>query len=243
MKNLALLISALALAGCTRQPTEPAWKKHSFKKHAVSNSSRVAPTQLPEALWNQIEAVYTQSAAASKPAGGGEKSEENGNAKSGVHVPVPTEFAPLKVYFIEKNRGIVGGQNQLLQFPPGGGEINLSEIVEPKNGTFSLAFEFMPEITTDKSPGSVRRVFFLSNSVKRKIGGEILGNGCHTYFDISSMTEAAMQSSGFQVNTTDFRHVTALAGTFFFAVKSDEKLYLAQLTLKDSSQPALHCRH
>lgn len=167
--------------------------------------------------------------------GGGEHGEAGG---SSGHTSLPSEFSPIKVYLIEKNRGILRRQNHEFSFGPGGGEIDLRDIVEPKRGSFYFAVEFMP----DAPPEAEQKVFFLSNGIRRKRGHEVIGNGCNTYFDVTSAFKKAMSGHGFLLNTTDQRHVSALAGTFFFAVKHEDKLHLAQLTIRDSGQRALQCR-
>lgn len=174
--------------------------------------------------------------------GGGESGGEGhgGGEGEGVasHFSLPTEFAPIKAYLIEKNRGILGRHHVELSFGPGGGEIDLRDFVENKNGSFRWAVEFVPEAP----PEAERKVFFLSNSVRRKRGHEVIGNGCNRYYDVTSAFAHAMKGHGFLVNTTDDRHVSALAGTYFFAVKHEGKLLLAQLTVRDSGQRALQCR-
>jgi hypothetical protein len=240
----APLLLALFFSGCEH---EPEWKKNEFKKHALVQSSNDA--KLPEALWNQIEAVYTGKVEASGEPG--EKKVETappdespGSAKSVTETgTLPTEFVPLKVYLIEKNRGLLHGQNHLIEFGPGGGELDLQDFVEPKSGSFYLAVEFKPDVPVEKENDPAERVFFLSNSVRRKLGTEVIGNGCHDYFDVTTAFQKAMRGPGFYLNTTRLRHVSALAGTFFFALKHEGKLYLAQLTIKDSGARSLLCRH
>lgn len=188
-------------------------------------------------------AAHGEAAAAESEGGGGEHGGGGGGGEgshsAGSHLSLPTEFAPLKVFLIEKNRGILRRQNTELAFGPGGGEIDLRDLVESKRGSFYLAFEFMPEA----DPKAEHKVFFLSNGIRRKRGDEKIGNGCDRYYDVTKAFDKAMKGEGFLLNTTDQRHVSALAGTFFFATKHADKLFLAQLTVKDSGQRALHCRH
>ena len=50
-----------------------------------------------------------------------------------------------------------------------------------------------------------------------------------------------MKGEGLLLNTTDGRHVSALAGTYFFAAVHDGKLHLASLVIKDSLRQDLMC--
>jgi hypothetical protein len=236
----------LGLAGCEK---EPEWKKHQFSSHNVKANLE---TELPQGLLHQIEGLLK--AGGEKKEGGheggggegGQAQAEGGHAQAeGGHEGgegsraqnvLPSEFSPLKVYLIEKNKGILGNENSELQYGPGGGELDLRDYVAPKNGSFYFAVEFMPALEKAE-----RKVYFLSNSVVRKLGGVTLGSGCEAYYDVTSAFKKAMSHEGFLVNTTGGRHVSALAGTYFFAAASEGKLYLARLTVRDSSQRSLQC--
>lgn len=235
------LIGLAGLAGLGGCKKEPAWKGHKFETRPMKND---VETELPEGLLRQIESVYYVYGLPDAEADGEKPKEDESSRIDGPKIDslrtqavLPSQFSPLKVYLIEKNRGILGQKNLELAYGPGGGELDLAHFVAPKNGSFYLAFEFMPALKEAR-----RRVFYLSNSVKRQQGSEVLGSGCDTYFDVSGAFAKAMEGPGFLLNTTDGRHVSALAGTFFFAVAEDGKLYLARLTIRDSGQRSLQCR-
>ena len=292
-----IVIALVVLTGCK---DEANWKQNKFKKHELLQSN--SDPQMPEVLWQRIEALYTglevpeekpeekpankskaksdgeaeatkdstsnagadakpepkskadhtaaketrssgETARAAPAAEGGEGASGPGASKGtelekGV---LPTEFAPLRVYLVEKNRGVLHGINYEIVFGPGGGELDLQDFVENRKGSFYFAVEFMPDVPIEK--GSLnRKIFFLSNSLRRHNQSETIGNGCHNYYDITTSFEAAMKGNGYPLNTTDLRHVSALAGTFFFALKNEGKLSIAQLTIKDSSHRGLQCR-
>ena len=215
-------------------------------KGASENGAESADAEVSHA---GAEVAGKESAAEpAKPAAkeGAKEGGEAGGAEGGKAAELekgvlPTEFAPLKVYLVEKNRGVLHGINHEIVFGPGGGEIDLQDFVENRKGSFYFAVEFMPDLPVEKA-STGRKIFFLSNSVRRHNKAETIGNGCHNYYDITTSFDAAMKTDGYALNTTDLRHVSALAGTFFFVMKTEGKLSIAQLTIKDSSHRALQCR-
>jgi hypothetical protein len=131
-----------------------------------------------------------------------------------------------------------------MSFAAGGGDIDLSDFVNPLKGSFYLVAEFMPDLE-----GATRKTFFVSNSITRQRKEERIGSGCHDYYDVTSAFNKAALGEGLLLNTTDERHVSALAGTYIFAAlnvgqsRNDKKLYLASLTIHDSAHRELTCRH
>ena len=236
MKRIFAIIGSLGffcIVGCSKGP--PAWKKHSFAEQETSRDAVQAT--LPRSLWHKIAAVLQPE----KKVVVEEKKHEGGEAEAeapAMRGPLPSVFVPLKVYLIEKNKGILARGNSAIEFAAGGGELDLKDFVNSKNGSFYLVVEFMPDMQ-DIS----RRVFYLSNGVEKTVGrGETVGAGCDTYFDLTKAFEKAMNHEGFLVNTHEARHVHALAGTYFFAAAGPGKLYLAALTIKDSLHKRAQCR-
>lgn len=222
-------VAALLLCSCK---AEPAWKSHAFVSHDMSQSANDA--ELPSDLWNKIESLLKEGQSEAKQDAKSDTKSEGASAKA---LTLPSEFVPLKVYLIEKNRGILKSGNTELLYGPGGGELDFKNFLEPLKGSFRLAVEFLPGVDATQ-----RRVFFLSNGIKRKVGTETLGAGCDVYFDVTSSFSRVMKGEGFLLNTTDHRHVSAMAGTLFFAAVHDGKLHLAQLSIRDSRFKSLHCQ-
>lgn len=250
--QLAPLIAAACffatLNGCKK--SEPPWKNHNFNE--VEASREEVQAQLPRSLWNKI----IQTLPASGPVASAEPEAKNehenkdpggGHEAKGEHGsepavksdgPLPSVFAPVRVHLIEKNPGILTRGHTTIEFAAGGGTLDLSEYVSAKNGSFFLVFEFVPDLDEVK-----RHVFFLSGAIKRKLNGDVVGAGCNTYFDISEAAEKAAGKEGFLVNTTGGRHASALAGTYFFSAAHAGKLYLAALSITDSTRKPLLCEH
>lgn len=177
-----------------------------------------------------------------KPAEHGEASGEHGEKKDGPAPPPPPigefDHIPLKVYLYEKTEGILKGENVLLSYDSGGGELDLAEFVsDRKRGTFYLVMKTEFEGEAEFS------AFYLSNAKTRKVGDDILGNGCKSIFKVTDFIEKKMKSSGIAVNTTDQRHVSALAGTYFFVyLKKDGRKAISYLDVQDSRYPQHMCR-
>lgn len=165
-----------------------------------------------------------------------EKSGEGGGKKVQLEKP-DVDFAAVRVFLMERTPGILGGKNLELNFGSGGGELDLADYVQLDRGTFSVAFE----ISSPHGEAPLR-VFFLSNSRRRKIGYEEYGSGCENFYEISSYFNKAMLDRGLLVSSTDRRHVSALVGTYILAYNYDTKLNLSQVTIKDSRFKDLHCR-
>lgn len=229
---LAALTVLTGVGGCD---DERGWKKAHLTSFDLSRAPSNA--ELPAALWKRIEGLLHESEQGPMQP----SSEQDGtgpvNHSFWKMNTLPTEFAPLSVYLLEKNKGLLKHGSVKLKFAAGGGELNLDEYIEPLRGSFYFMVDFLPERTEVK-----KHVYFLSNSIRREMGTEALGSGCHTYYDISSAFRSAVENGGFLLNTTDSRHISALAGTYFFAAVHAKKLYLAQLTVKSSSRRDLQCR-
>lgn len=206
---------ALLILGCQGKST--------FKELKYREQEMPAPqtdVKLPSKLWSLFENPNLE-----------EKAEtETFDQK-------PTEFLPIKVYLHERNKGILGGFNHELSFQAGGGDLDLKDFVTEKSGSFFIGFEADAKVPLDHL-----RVYFMSDSEERKLAGDVYGSGCNTYFEITSAFKKAMAKDGFLVNTTSQRHVSALAGTYFFVNEQGEKLYLTRLTIRDSRYPSLHCK-
>ena len=212
----AASVIALCFLSCEKPPQ---YKSLTYTQHDRTRSS--AEAQLPASLWEKIVSQVQPD------------QKRSASAKGAL----PTAFVPITVRLIEKNKGILTDGHAEIEFGPGGGELDLREFLQAgKNGSFYLVVDFAPEVEKKD-----RKVYFLSNGIKRKRGSETLGAGCDAYFDVSTGFDKAMRTTGLLVNTTDGRHVSTLAGTFFFSALHQGKLQLASLTVTDSSHRSLQC--
>lgn len=145
-------------------------------------------------------------------------------------------FSEINVFLKEKNNGVVKKAAYQLNFPRGGGELDLSNYVTGKQGTFFVSFVF-PEF----EDAAYQKVLFISNSRKRKIDDHIFGSGCREFFDITDRFLAENKSGGIKVNTTRNRHISVLSGTFIFISKKNKQNYLTQVTFTDKEHKNLLC--
>jgi hypothetical protein len=253
----------LALFGCVR-PKEGS--ENQLVRHVVA---RNAPNvKIPSQLWSQIESigagVHTiaeASAAPGQPPSHAQTTEldapQEVGASAAPHIEVsaigenneksvnknPIEFRSVKLYLFEKSKRALDGRDHLVEFGPGGGELDLRDFpLSSEAGAFRVKFEF--EVRDQKE--SPVRVFFVSNGIKRKIAadptGLVWGGGCKRYFDITETYNRLFSKAGFLVHTSGNRHISAIAGTYVFATHTALATQLAQITIKDSRFRDLHCR-
>jgi len=220
-----LLIMLWLLAACEDKP-EYIPAKPQLLKMPTMNQDVFLPTK----LWEELEAQY-------KPLIF-DKSAVEEREGSKAKLETPREFFTFHIYLKEKTPGVLAHENGYdLIYTSTGGALDFSEFLNDKKGSFY--FGFRPEIQLEK--GDEFKVFYLSNAKISDIGGEAHGAGCDKYLDISNYMNSKMTKEGILLNTTGGRHVSLMAGTFFFATSLKGKLYLSQLTVKDSRFKKLHC--
>ncbi len=145
-------------------------------------------------------------------------------------------YTSARVVLKEKNIGILKDPLTVLEFPRGGGEIDLSRVTTGNPGTFYVKIE-VPELAKAKN----KKVFFISQSRKRRIEGEILGSGCKRLLDITGDFLAAQDEMGIKVNTTQYRHLSLLGGHFIILGELEQNWMITQVTFFDPNQPKLQC--
>lgn len=184
---------------------------------------------LPKAIFDAIEKDAQPTVAAA----------EKDNSESTAVKTISREsvsFAPVSVRLIEKTPGVLKDPKILIKLPLGGGEIKLNEFTTGVKGTFFVEFDFEEDPDLDNL-----RVFYVSKAKKRKLDGELWGAGCKKVFDIKKHYRSNIQKRLLAVNTTDFRHLTALGGHFVFSSKIKRQVKMAQVTFKDPTRPEYFC--
>lgn len=149
----------------------------------------------------------------------------------------PILYTSVKVFLKEKNKDVLKKPVQAYEFSRGGGELDLSTVLGSKPGTFFLSFE-LPEFENALQ----KKAFFISQSRKRKVEGEILGSGCHKILDISSELYKEIKDGGIKINTTRARHDSILGGHLIFLGETEKNWFLTQVTFFDSSRSDLFCK-
>lgn len=214
----------LALCACTK---ETGYRVEKYKESKFEDISSDIP--VPTKVWELLEFKEgkDEKSAEGKPAEGKE---------SGPSVNKDISFSEVTVYLVEKNPGIVKDQAVKIEFPKGGGEIDLAQYILDRQGSFYVGFEF-PAF----KDSTAQKVLFLSRARKRHVDDKVLGVGCNQVLDITSAFMKAMTKEGLKVNTTRERATTVLGGTFFFAAQKAGSIEIAQVTFKDSQHQNLFC--
>lgn len=227
-----LLLALLMLPACKE---ESSWRNKSYHERTATSST--GEVKIPSALWDRL--IDPE-----KPLRGNVEfsqvptPNQGGGDSAIAKATIETELKPLTVYLIEETKDVLGGRNQKVMFGPGGGDLDLRDFVTQPHGAFRIVFEF----GADYEPTIKKRVWYLSNSPKRKVGPDWVGSGCDTYMDISSFVAESYLKDGILVAVGDDRHVSALTGTFFFSAKRAGHVESSRLTLFDSSKRKLQCR-
>jgi hypothetical protein len=224
---------------------------------------------MPSALWYELIGVPAPPNSVSKDSAAktsadqnvptGESPQADAEMKSADAIPlaakvgIETELKPMAIYLIEEVRGTLGGKHHRIEFGPGGGAIDLRDFVTQDRGAFRLVFEFDPRTRTEEEMKAEaafeRKVLFYSNSKRRRsqqgTSVEWVGDGCDHWLDLTRSVLQAAKGEGLLLAVADARHVSALAGTFFFSVKSPKApnlVQLARVSFYDSSRRSLLCR-
>lgn len=233
MKIAWALLFVFSLIGCQK---EPPWKLRTYVERA--SGSGVGAVPVPDSLWQRL--VDPERPLKDIMGNETRKTESKNDKESAVvKSSVETDLKPVAVYLIEQTHGVLGGRNHKVQFGPGGGDLDLRDFVLENRGAMRVVFEFGEDV----DPKAKRRVWYLSNARKRRVGKDSVGAGCRTYMDISGAVQKSKQGDGLLFAIGDDRHVSALAGTYLFSVKNGSRVEVSRVTIYDSSKRALLCQH
>ncbi len=213
MRRYIVFILLISLISCSKHDPH----ESDFNIEKIDSTSE--EIYIPISLWDEVEKV-----------GHAQKSSE------AVGIALK-KYINIDVTLESKNPGIVKREKVLIQFPRGGGVLDLGRYLSDKNGSFYMNFKpDLPEEVKDFN------VFFVSHGRKRRIEGhEIWGLGCRSYANLSKFW-SGLDSHGVKLNTTMVRHVSVGAGSYIFASQTPHnELLLAQVTVEDSRYPQYHC--
>lgn len=198
-----------------------------FEKIEIEKSAK--EFKIPTELWDLI--LNEPKEAAAEPAKHGENKEEK---KEEAPILV---WLPAKVQLSAVSEDILKNKNTEFEFSMGGGDIDFSKIVVGDKGSFYIKF-MLEEF---KDPSKIK-VFFYSTAKKRKIDDDVYGAGCNVYFEITKKFFNENGKSGIKTNVTDNRHISIFGGHFIFASKNEGKIYLTQVSFKDSTKSDYFCQ-
>lgn len=231
---LFILSGLLILGGCSKDPGYHREEYKTIKFEDVPPDLKI-PTNAWEMLSFKEVAAHDEGHGEKKEGGGegGHGGGEGGEKKGGNKEIV---FSDVTVFLVDKNPGVVKDEALKFELPRGGGEINLSEYLNDRQGSFYVGFEF-PAFTEAKQS----KVLFVSRARKRRLGEAVFGAGCNQILDITTKFNLAMQKEGLKVNTTRERHLSVLGGTFLFSAEKGDTIYVAQVSFVDPEHKNLFC--
>jgi hypothetical protein len=221
-RTVAILICGLGFSGCLKKSIFES--REDFRIQVVNDIPQ--EVGIPIQLWDQIEGKT----ATPEKAGAGEPLVAQAGSSLDIF------FGPLRVLLVEKNEGVLREPKFQIDFPLGGGKLDLSEFTSGKVGTFFFGLEI-----PDSSELTNFRVFYVGGGKRRKIDGEIFGTGCKKFVNISDHFQREMSKEGIRLNTSRNRHVTVLAGNFVLTAQRGKQIVVTQLTVTDSKNQNLLC--
>ncbi|QLY26117.1 hypothetical protein [Bdellovibrio sp. KM01] len=229
---LFILSALVIVSGCTKTP---GYHREEYK--TIKFEDVPPDLKIPTKAWDMLSFKAVESAHGEHAAAGGEGGhgggEGEGKKESGSKEIV---FADVSVFLVDKNPGILKDEALKFELPRGGGEIDLSQYLNNRQGSFYVGFEF-PSFTEAKQS----KVLFVSHARKRKLGDSVYGAGCNQILDITTKFNLAMQGEGLKVNTTRERHISVLGGTFLFSAEKGDTIYVAQVSFVDPEHANLFC--
>lgn len=224
----SLLIFSMFLSVVSCKEKMPSY--HAEEYQEIKYEDLPEDIKVPTKIWEMVEFKGA----------GAEKAEAHGGGHGeGTAAPAASKnlvFSDLQIFLVEKNPGVVAGEAVKISLPKGGGTVDLSRFITNKQGTFYVGFEF-PEF----AEAQAKKVIFVSNTKKRRIGNQVFGAGCNQIFDITDRFMQEMKGDGLKVNTTQERYLSVMGGTFLFAAQKGSDVFLAQVTFTNPQQAALFC--
>lgn len=178
---------------------------------------------VPQSAWDLIQGVSL------------EDSQTLTADKDGAGVKAAVSMMGVNVIMREKNPGIISDPKVRINFPQGGGSLDLARYVSKTNGTFFLQFSFPDKDFTPE------KVIFVNRTIPRMKGSEKWGLPCHAVLDISTRFNTENPNKGLELNTSDLRYLNIIGGTFIFSQQVDKKLKITQVTFRDSRYDNLQC--
>ncbi len=189
----------------------------------VSNldySEQEVKLSLPQPLWDRITMRYQ----------GNQKFKEN---KYDFF-----EGIPLNISVVSPKKGVFNTNYTQIGLATFGANIDFAELGSDKErGPVELDFK------TDLKEEEMKdlQVYYSSNSRRRKIDGEQIGNGCNVLLDLTSYFKNEVFKRHILLHTGQMRHISAVAGTFYFVSAEPQRLRISQVTFTDSRHTELTC--
>lgn len=216
---------------------------------------------VPSSAWDRllgIEVKHQEASQGEKTGGGhGGKSSSAVEEKSVKEDDIEKSsflYAPISVVLKEKNRGTLKESSYRIQFPEGGGDINLSDYLSGKTGTFYIGFELSDEVsladTHNKDNSELRnidlsqaKVLYYGRTKKRKVGSDEIGIGCQKILEMNAKNIIGVnpEKNMIKVNTARSFASTVVGGYFLFSWMQEGVRKVSHVGFFDSDKEILFC--
>lgn len=230
MKICSLMLLFLLAVGCTKGEHDNANTVKEVNVDEIPEDIRI-----PIKLWDRIE----QDSQISDLVPKGKEEEKNQEQEKDEFAANKGTilFSPITVILKEHNSEVLESPEIKISLPRGGGQVDLSDYVGSKVGSFFVKFvwpEEWKDVTSIQS-------YYVSRGRKRKLDGDTYGVGCNKYLNLTKQLLKENAGEGIKVNTTRDRHTTVLGGHFIFSGKKGSQTFLSQVTFLDKKNPHLLC--
>ncbi len=233
MNKILLVLFISLLTSCSKKLEVTSPNEEAFKKIEVSE--RASDIQVPKAVWNEIElqGLEGENYVRVKK----KQDVRSDDSDWSLDNTGSLVFTNLVVQIWEKTKNVLIEPYMEFHFPLGGGEIDLSQYVTGKKGTFFVKIFF------DETPEDIKTVtaHFISNTKKRVVSGDSLSDGCQSVANITSFYKSDISNKGIALNTTDDRFLGMIGGSLIISHKKNKQIYISQITFKDKEKKKLFC--
>lgn len=145
-------------------------------------------------------------------------------------------LSPIQAIISSDSNEVIKDNPTRIQFPNGGGRLDLAPYVTGQ-GSFYISF---PKEQFEGLP-TLEKLYFISDSPKKKIEDEEFGLGCGKFIDIKKQFDSLQKKDFLKLNTTDLRYLYVVSGYFIFVFKNNNQLFLTHLHVTDSRYPDNFC--
>jgi len=227
MSSLAVLMLLVA-CGKKYDPEREPGMKVAYPDHSDKD------VEVPKQLVSEVESNFLDEFHKFKPT----------TALTDVEIltSVARNFLSFDVYALPRANKLAFKTPYHFSFPRGGGVIDLSKIVTGTSGSFKIVIRLHKEDQGLKDEDlDELNVYFVSNSKRRQIDGEIHGSGCGIYMKLTQFYHNTLSNQGLVLNATDSRYVSVISGSFFFFLIKEGVLHLGSISFENSKVPGLQC--
>lgn len=226
-KGLSFFLALAMMAGCTKH------ESHEEESKKIEIQELPSDFFLPSQIWSLILANPTAPADGhGAPAGHGEGAGADGKVPDVGSKSQPIIFSPAQIILVEKNPGVLKWPQITIQFPLGGGKLDLKDYLTGVIGTFYVRFLFTA--AEGEKEALEPEIYYWSRAKKRRIEDEVFGSGCNKIIELSTKKIAKEDKLGIKINTKDDRYLSVIAGHYFFVKRTPKDTQVSQIEITNS---------